>query len=217
MRIAQYHIRRQQPTSTSNMGHTNCHHIPILMIVPSTLPTEKWQCNKRTTSVFWKNNTGKLTKKITKGWRLTSVLLFFCQCCNCSCWVRFGAEDPSLREAPWALSPPAKSFSSRVLQSNGLQRPKSDSLKWPYLSSSRLSGLMSLQQMKCRGNNIRMGVFFETVIRMFEEVQNKWSNKTKQIATRYQKKLWPVYIVMYMDRFYSQNSLRNIKSGFIFS
>lgn len=76
---------------------------------------------------------------------LTSVLLFFCQFCSCSCCVRFGAELSLFCVDPFTFGPPEKSFSSSVLQSNGLQSPKSDSFKCPYLSSNKLSGLISLK------------------------------------------------------------------------
>jgi len=61
--------------------------------------------------------------------------------------VRFGAVDPaSCSVDPLELF--EKSFSPMALQSKGLHNPKSESLRCPYLSSSKLSGLISLQKQK---------------------------------------------------------------------
>lgn len=80
---------------------------------------------------------------------LTSILLFLCQCCSCSCWVRLGAAGrPSLWRAPLRLFETEKSFSWRLLQSSGLHSPKSDNFICPCLSRSKLSGLISLQNGK---------------------------------------------------------------------
>lgn len=84
----------------------------------------------------------KLTHNSSKH---TSVLLFLCQCCNFSCWVRLGVDRSSFCVDPFAFWPTENSSSWIVLQSNGLHSPKSESLKCPYLSSNKLSGLISLQ------------------------------------------------------------------------
>lgn len=84
----------------------------------------------------------------------TCVLLLICQCCRCSRGL-FQLLPSSLsgslpleradllRSSAIGASP----FSGdRFEQSSGLQRPKSDSFKWPFLSNSILSGLISLQK-----------------------------------------------------------------------
>lgn len=87
--------------------------------------------------------------------KLTSIRLFRCQCRSCSCWVRLGVGEGADMYWPidlcmsFELSWP-ETFSckaGRLLQSRGLQRPKSDSFMCPCLSSSKLSGFMSLQKM----------------------------------------------------------------------
>lgn len=81
----------------------------------------------------------------------TNIRLFFCQCNNCSCCVRLGAEcrleclslsieDLKSFPIPWSFS---LRF-GKLLQSKGLHKPKSESFKCPLRSSSRLSGLISL-------------------------------------------------------------------------
>lgn len=103
----------------------------------------------RVTCNYFKTKQEKEKKKDKKERKkqLTSVLLFFCQCCTCSCCVRFGArEHSSFCAAPLWLFPIEKSCSWSVLQSNGLHSPKSESLKCPYLSRSKLSGLISLER-----------------------------------------------------------------------
>jgi len=88
--------------------------------------------------------------------RLTSILLrFFCQCSSCCCCDRLGGKGrPSLWRTPLLLTPTDKSFSWRLLQSSGLHNPKSDNFMWPFLSSSKLSGLISLQN-AIRNQNIK--------------------------------------------------------------
>lgn len=68
-------------------------------------------------------------------------------CCNCSFGINQGeTEYPSVSLVDsWLLK---SSFSNKIdeyLSSRGLHKPKSESFKWPVLSSIRLSGLISLQ------------------------------------------------------------------------
>lgn len=83
----------------------------------------------------------------------TNVRLFFCQCNNCSCCVRFGVEGrllclPLSIEGLMFLPPPLSSSlrSGKLLLSRGLHNPKSESFIWPLRSSNKLSGLISLQR-----------------------------------------------------------------------
>lgn len=83
----------------------------------------------------------------------TKVLLFICQCWSCSRgllqWLPLSASGihESMSIGSLKFSSSMGSFSLRVdkvLQSSGLQRPKSESFMWPFMSRRRLSGLMSL-------------------------------------------------------------------------
>ncbi len=86
----------------------------------------------------------------------TSMRRFRCQCCSCSCWVRQGPPCDAACKRPPSMSIGMGSRSSssggtsfscsvdKARQSNGLHSPKSDSFMCPYLSSNKLSGLMSL-------------------------------------------------------------------------
>lgn len=79
----------------------------------------------------------------------TNVRLFFCQCNNCSCcvrfdtlvWLSFSVEDLTFFTITFSSSVRL----GKLLDSKGLHNPKSESLMWPYRSSSKLSGLMSLK------------------------------------------------------------------------
>ena len=72
-----------------------------------------------------------------------NMRLFLCQCESYSCWVHFGVVDvfkcPSISKTSFRVFPAVKSFSWRVgrlLQSNDLHKPKSESFLCPYLSSN---------------------------------------------------------------------------------
>ena len=85
----------------------------------------------------------------------TNFLLFICQCWSCSCWLLhllpFAVSDRELSTSidSLILSSLMGSSSFKVEsleQSIGLHSPKSDNFMWPFLSRSRLSGLISLQK-----------------------------------------------------------------------
>jgi len=129
---------------------------------------------------------------------LTSIRLFFCQCCSCSCWLLLGATGrPSLWRAPLLLLPIEKSFSWRLLQSSGLHNPKSDNFMWPFLSSSKLSGLISLECI----SKLEYYIFFFLCARKQDHhkinIRFSWCNMTICSLSL------PMNIIMFMNWLYS--------------
>lgn len=140
----------------------------------------------------------------------TSVLRFICQCWSCSWGLRqllllsvsgkalstsIGSETASSSVALFSW------IEGKVLQSRGLQSPKSESFMCPSLSKRRLSGLISLQK-EWKVRSIRC-----TKVPLF----------APKVANKDNFQNLPMNIVVSMYGLNGQDTLSNIKSCNIFS
>lgn len=127
---------------------------------------------------------------------ITSVFLFICHCrrfsCELLCLLAVLASGMPI------FSEITGSGSNALL--NGLQRPKSETLTWPSLSSKRLLGLISLSWTKITRNYCKT---------LHSYINRKWSASV-YIYT-------PVYVVVFVNGFYGQHTLSYVKSCLIFS
>ena len=129
----------------------------------------KYKCNFTLKRYVQLNRSWKVVEPLDNWWvtffffynkkwwscHLTNFLLFICQCWSCSRGLLqlflFSAslKPTSMSIGSVRFSSPRALFScsaGKVVQSRGLQRPKSESFMWPFLSNRRLSGLMSLER-----------------------------------------------------------------------
>lgn len=97
-----------------------------------------------------------------------------------------------------------------VAQSRGLQRPKSESFIWPFLSRRRLSGLMSLDKDSGKIPSVATHKIIQDT-----SIKNGLCLLKFSSQTMIQYK--PVDIVMLVNRFYGQDTLCYIKFCNLFS
>lgn len=141
----------------------------------------------------------------------TSVLRFICQCWSCSWGLRqllllsVSGKHPSTSIGSVTASSSVALFSwieGKVLQSRGLQSPKSESFMCPSLSKRRLSGLISLEKKKS-------GKTGQQDVRKYHCLHQKLAN-----YDNFQNR--PMNIVVSVYGLNGQDTLSNIESCNIF-